>query len=322
MSPRPRVFPHNGKKFSMAFLEKSAEKSFPRAWKIPPESSSFCIFHSSGRLAPAAPAARAQLGPYPIQTKQAAFEASIVKRDKDILWVERKSADGSRSPQVGLAVADIVQIGMPRPALFDAVEKSAPPPPPPTRSSPPPTPRSTSSSSRPRPCATSPASPPTKPWSSRAASTTRRASGANPPASTRTSSPRPPLHRRHQRPDPRRHRLRQGRRPPFRRRIPRRHPLPEEDEEILSALLFALGDAYFALGNYDNALLSYLPLVVFYPYVYDNEAPRPRRRPRLLRQAQGMGTPLPLHPGNPEELPQRPRRQDRRRVPRRSTNRT
>jgi tetratricopeptide (TPR) repeat protein len=48
-------------------------------------------------------------------------------------------------------------------------------------------------------------------------------------------------------------------------------PLPEEDEETLSKLLFALGDSYFALENYDNALLSYLPLVVFYPYVYDNE---------------------------------------------------
>ncbi len=48
-------------------------------------------------------------------------------------------------------------------------------------------------------------------------------------------------------------------------------PLPEEDEDVLSQLLFALGDSYFALENYDNALLSYLPLVVFYPYVYDNE---------------------------------------------------
>ena len=48
-------------------------------------------------------------------------------------------------------------------------------------------------------------------------------------------------------------------------------PLPEEDEELLSSLLFALGNAYFALENYDNALLSYLPLVVFYPYVFDNE---------------------------------------------------
>ena len=48
-------------------------------------------------------------------------------------------------------------------------------------------------------------------------------------------------------------------------------PLPEEDEEMLSKLLFALGDSFYALENYDNALLSYLPLVVFYPYVHNNE---------------------------------------------------
>ena len=47
--------------------------------------------------------------------------------------------------------------------------------------------------------------------------------------------------------------------------------LPEDDEKLLSELLFALGDSYFALGNYDNALLSYLPLVVFYPYSHNNE---------------------------------------------------
>ena len=77
--------------------------------------------------------AAAQLGPYPIRTKQTSLEASLVKRDGDILWVERKSANGLRAPQIGLPVADIVQIQMPRPAFFDAVE-NAPRPPPPRRS--------------------------------------------------------------------------------------------------------------------------------------------------------------------------------------------
>ena len=74
-------------------------------------------------LAAFAPPAHAQLGPYPIVTKQATFEASLYKRDKDILWVERKSASGARTPQVGIAVGDIVEVKMPRPSLFDAVER-------------------------------------------------------------------------------------------------------------------------------------------------------------------------------------------------------
>jgi tetratricopeptide (TPR) repeat protein len=47
--------------------------------------------------------------------------------------------------------------------------------------------------------------------------------------------------------------------------------LPEDDEQLLSDLLFALGDAYVQLGNWDHALLSYLPLVVCYPYYGQNE---------------------------------------------------
>ncbi|MBR6022843.1 MAG: hypothetical protein IK066_10570 [Kiritimatiellae bacterium] len=48
--------------------------------------------------------------------------------------------------------------------------------------------------------------------------------------------------------------------------------LPEEDEPLLSELLFALGDSYAQLENWDNALLSYLTLAVFYPYAGNNEA--------------------------------------------------
>ncbi len=217
-------------------------------------------------------ASHAQLGPFPIQTKQTTFEASVVKRDKDILWVERQAADGSRSPQIGLAVADIVQIQMPRPPFFDAAEKIR----------------------------TTPGAPDAQFAAAHAAldklilqtKSLRDLPGI--PANDAlllkarlfdakglwreslrlyeeilAKSPDSPA-------------ATQARmlagiayaksgEPQFAVEYLGGMPLPEDDEEILSQLLFALGDSYFALGNYDNALLSYLPLVVFYPYVHDNE---------------------------------------------------
>jgi tetratricopeptide (TPR) repeat protein len=52
---------------------------------------------------------------------------------------------------------------------------------------------------------------------------------------------------------------------------------PADDEALLSDMFFALGDAYLALGNADNALLTYLHLLVFHPFVHHNE-------PRLLEK--------------------------------------
>ena len=230
-------------------------------------------FRTALGLALLAPlAASAQLGPWPIQTKQTTFEASIVKRDKDILWVERQSSDGQRMPQVGLAVADVVRIGMPRPALFDAVEK--------IRTSPAATDAQFAAAHAAldkmilqlKPLRDLPGIPAdeamvakgrlydakglwrestriyedvvTKSAGSAAASNAQMLAGIAYAKGGEYNSAIEYLGG---------------------------IPLPEEDEEMLSNLLFALGDSYFALENYDNALLSYLPLVVFYPYVYDNE---------------------------------------------------
>ena len=230
-------------------------------------------FRTALGLALLAPlAASAQLGPWPIQTKQTAFEASIVKRDKDILWVERKSADGTRSPQIGLPVADVVQIGMPRPALFDAVEK--------IRLAPAATDRQFAAAHAAldkmilqlRSLRDLPGIPANEAMVAKArlydakglwrestrlyedvvlkAAGTAAASNAQILAGIAYA---------------------QGGEHHSAVEYLGGIPLPEEDEEILSKLLFALGDSYFALGNYDNALLSYLPLVVFYPFVHDNE---------------------------------------------------
>ena len=217
-------------------------------------------------------AASAQLGPWPIQTKQTAFEASIVKRDKDILWVERKSADGARSPQIGLPVADVVQIGMPRPALFDAVDK--------IRTSPAATDAQFAAAHAAldkmilqlRSLRDLPGIPANEAMVAKGRlydakglwrESTRlyedvvlKAAGTAAATNARMLAGIA---------------YAQGGEYHSAVEYLGGIPLPEEDEEILSKLLFALGDSYFALGNYDNALLSYLPLVVFYPYVHDNE---------------------------------------------------
>ena len=230
-------------------------------------------FRTALGLALLAPlAASAQLGPWPIQTKQTTFEASIVKRDKDILWVERQSSDGQRMPQVGLAVADVVRIGMPRPALLDMIEK--------IRMSPAATDAQFAAAHAAldkmilqlKPLRDLPGihandamvakgrlydakglwrestriyeDVVTKSAGSAAASNAQMLAGIAYAKGGEHHSAVEYLGG---------------------------IPLPEEDEEMLSNLLFALGDAYFALGNYDNALLSYLPLVVFYPFVHDNE---------------------------------------------------
>lgn len=45
----------------------------------------------------------------------------------------------------------------------------------------------------------------------------------------------------------------------------------DDDLQLLSDVYFLRGEAFQHQGHYDEALLSYLYLVVFYPFVYDNE---------------------------------------------------
>ena len=230
-------------------------------------------FRAALLLALLPPAAFAQLGPWPIQTKQAAFEATVVKRDQDILWVERQSADGTRSPQIGLAVADVVQIQMPRPALFDAVEK--------IRTSPAATDAQFAAAHAAldkmilqlKPLRDLPGIPANEAMIAKGRlfdakglwkESIRlyedvRTKAAGTAAATNAQILAGIAYAK-------------GGEYNFAIEYLGGIPLPEEDEELLSKLLFALGDSYFALENYDNALLSYLPLVVFYPFVYDNEA--------------------------------------------------
>ncbi|MDD2239888.1 MAG: hypothetical protein PHO14_00200 [Kiritimatiellae bacterium] len=224
-------------------------------------------------LAALALPASAQLGPYPVVTKQATFEASLYKRDKDILWVERKSASGERTPQVGIAIADILNVQMPRPALFDAVER--------LRAAPKATDRQFQAAHRAldkfilqtRAMRDIPGIPANEAILLKGRLYARKGLWREairqfenvvtyaPGTETATNAQiyagiayaKSDEHY-------------------FAVEYLAGIPLPEEDEELLSTLLYALGNSYVALGNYDNALLSYLPLVVFYPYVQANEA--------------------------------------------------
>ena len=251
-------FPHNGKNVSTL-------------WKTRSRPSLFFILHFSFFISGLAPQAQAQLGPYPIQTKQAAFEAKIVKRDKDILWVQRESAEGT-TPQVGIAVGDILRIQMPRPALFDGIEK--------IRTAPAATDAQFAAAHaaldkfilQTKALRDLPGIPAdeaillkgrlydakglwresTRLYEDILAKSVPSAVSTNAQMLAGIAYAKGGEH---------------NQAIEYLGGI----ALPEEDEEILSNLLFALGDSYFALENYDNALLSYLPLVVFYPYVYDNE---------------------------------------------------
>jgi tetratricopeptide (TPR) repeat protein len=230
------------------------------------------LWKTSVLLLALASAAKAQLGPYPIQTKQAAFEAKIVKRDKDILWVQRESSGEQTVPQVGIAVSDILRIQMPRPAIFDAIEK--------IRTSPAATDDQFAKAHAAldkmilqlKPLRDIPGIPADEAMILKARLFDKKglwrestriyedilAKSAATAAATNAQILAG---------------IAYAKGGEYNQAIEYLGgiPLPEEDEEILSQLLFALGDSYFALENYDNALLSYLPLVVFYPYVYDNE---------------------------------------------------
>lgn len=232
-------------------------------------------------MAGLAPLAQAQLGPWPIQTKQTSFEATIIKREGDLLWVERQATDGRPAPQIGIPIGDLVQIGVPRPAVLAAAEKL----------------RATPGAGDAqfaaahaaldklvfqfKPYRDLPGIPvneamllkgrlydakglwreSTRLYEDVLARAAGTASASNAQILAGIAYAK-------------------GQEWQFAVEYLGGIRLPEEDEELLSNLLFALGDAYFALGNYDNALLSYLPLVVFYPFVYDNE-------PRALAAALG-----------------------------------
>ena len=48
-------------------------------------------------------------------------------------------------------------------------------------------------------------------------------------------------------------------------------PIPDDDLDLLSAVLFARGDAQAAMGQHRGAVETFLRMIVFYPFTSDNE---------------------------------------------------
>ena len=229
-----------------------------------------------GILLSPSPAA-AQLGPYEVRLANDRFQANLLKREKNgDVWLQRLKADGAPGPQVGYARADILGIRMPRPAFFTNVEALV-------------------------------STPGTGPLPPVAAATAHNLLDKY-VLQTRAFRDIPgvvsdeALYLKARLLD------RQGKYPEalagyeaIRAKTPPSAfadqsqiragidharltnaveaveclsgiDLPEEDEALLSDMLFALGDAYVRLENWDRALMTYLSLVVFYPYVGNNEA--------------------------------------------------
>ena len=223
------------------------------------------------------PSASAQLGPYEVRLANDRFQAHLLKREKNgDVWLRRLKPDGTPGPQVGYARADILGIRMPRPSFFTNVEallvvpaSSALPP------------QATARAHamldqfvlQTRPFRDIPGVVSDEALYLKARLQDRQGKYADalagyeairakdPPSAFADAA-----------------RIRAG--------IDHSRltnavdaiecldgiPLPEEDEALLSDMLFALGDAYVRLENWDRALMTYLSLVVFYPYVGNHEA--------------------------------------------------
>jgi hypothetical protein len=225
--------------------------------------------------------ASAQLGPYPVATRQATFHAELIKRDKDTVWIRRQASDGRYMPQVGIAVGDILGVRMPRPGLFDAIDR--------LHAAPNATDAQFLSAHRAldrfilqsRPFRGIPGILADEALLLKGRLHIRKEEWRDAirqfenillygKPSTLTTNAQILAGIAYMKVDE----------PQFAAEYLVDMPLPEDDEALLSAQLFALGDAYLALGNIDNALMSYLKLVVFYPYVQNNE-------PRALAAALG-----------------------------------
>lgn len=230
----------------------------------------------------AAPATTSQgIGPYEIEMPSATFNAQLLRRDGDTIWLRRVGPDGTLGPQIGYEHTDIVRVNMPPPGFFSNLYAlvDAPTPPP--------------------------------------ASTLIRAEHTIDKFVETTAPFRDLpgivsdegiylkaklLDAQHKYEDALQlYDSLRSMDPPstyasnalIRAGIDYQRTtnalecisclsgvlLPEDDENLLSDLLFALGDAFLDVGNYDNALQTYLTLVVFYPYVRDNE---PRALAKVL----------------------------------------
>ena len=221
--------------------------------------------------------ARAQLGPYDVRIGNERFQANLVKREKNgDVWLRRLAPDGSPGPQVGYAGSDILGVRMPRPAFFTNVEALLVVP---AASALPPQATARAHAMldqfilQTRPFRDLPGVVSDEALLLKGRLLDRQGKYADALAQYETlRAKEPPSAFADEA------RIRAG--------IDHSRltnavdaveclaglPPPEEDEALLSDMLFALGDAYARLENWDSALMTYLSLVVFHPYFGNNEA--------------------------------------------------
>lgn len=211
-------------------------------------------------------AASIGVGPFTVHTKQSAFSAKLSRIDKNTLWVLRESSDGTPLP-VGVALGDVEWVDVPHPAIFDRALKA------------------TTNQFAAAHKGLDAVIAQMRPFQALPGMIMDEAMMIKGQVYAKEKKWKEAIRL-----------FEQVMALPFEtdaKRIARIQagvayaqledhervveylggiPMPEDDEELLSDMLFALGNAYFYLENYDDALMSYLPLVVFYPYVKFNEA--------------------------------------------------
>ena len=74
---------------------------------------------------PAAPVAPRGIGPFSLETARGPLTVRLLRRDRDLVWVVQQLSAG-QAVDTGLPVREITKFNLPRPRLFQAVEAAAP----------------------------------------------------------------------------------------------------------------------------------------------------------------------------------------------------
>jgi tetratricopeptide (TPR) repeat protein len=83
------------------------------------------VFAQRPAAGPSAAAAPRGIGPFSIQTSRGVIQARLLRRDRDLVWVAQQLSSG-QTVDTGLPARDIVKFNLARPRLFQAAEGADP----------------------------------------------------------------------------------------------------------------------------------------------------------------------------------------------------
>lgn len=75
--------------------------------------------------APVAPAAPRGIGPFSLETTRGPLTVRLLRRDRDLVWVVQQLSSG-QTVDTGLPAREITKFNLPRPRLFQAVDAASP----------------------------------------------------------------------------------------------------------------------------------------------------------------------------------------------------